>query len=186
MEEREWASRPAHIRKHFHIPSFREGATPFTEFRNGWELEQFMFGFCSSFEEEDLFLPYGSFDYELNKAIDWSVLNKKIYKYLSEREQRPFCCYLYDEIKSRIPNRLKSLFRMYITVGTLVDLRYSTDMVFFLGDSFVTIDVTGVPSTKRNIYQNHFLFSPYQLTETQTAKFAKKVAEELLTQRRLS
>jgi len=172
----------------FHIPSFREGREEWFEFQGGYDFEQFMFGFDSSGMKLDQRYRYKSFYADLKEAVSQAKENGLTYEGLINRGCKPFCVYLFEEIRNLFSIKDRSKVQMYITLGTPLDLIHGVDMVISMSNRFVTIDTTIDPFGKdRNRpkfknYSNHMIFSHYNLSQKETSKFAKKVLS-LLTKK---
>jgi len=174
------------VRIDFHVPSFREGSEECFEFKGGYDFERFMFDFDSSGSQIDPGYKYKSFNTELRKAINIARANGLTYKGLTIKGIKPFCVYLFEEIKGLLPIKDRKKLRMYITLGTALDLIHGVDMVICMSERFVTIDTTIDPFGKdrnRPIFGHghHLIFSHYNISQRETNKFAKKVVEILTT-----
>lgn len=169
------------IRKEFNISRFRIGNEDRYEFKNGLELEQFMFGYHSDPEKfvrvpKNQRLPYW---YLFRTAVIESIRLGRDYPGMVELAQPCFAPILFREVKASLHRREAQHLQMYAVVGSRLDYDYGVDCIFILDNAVVTLDATLNPFVKRQTLPHEFVFSPYDLSGARTTAFAKEIAESL-------
>lgn len=109
------------------------------------------------------------------------------------REKRAFFYRLYIEVRQALPKRLRKYLKVLTTLGTEMDVSFGGDFIFFLNDSFVTVDITAVNvefdagsaflkkynRQKKNPWSLIFLRSDMDEFAS-TVAFARRIAQKLM------
>lgn len=158
------------------------------DFSSGYDFEVFCFGYNSltNVGEEyldEILLPEAyNFWSSFCSSVRCAVLRGHTQEDL--RTHRAFFWRMFCEVRTKLPKTEQNKLRGIVLLRTSLDRIHGVDMVFLLGDRYVTIDVTtdhfkvGKMEKERE-NPPHFVFDSYQIGSKAMMWFAGRIAEGL-------